>query len=68
LFLSQLATQETDSLGPQIVSVNSIRHLMSPTSGDWSPQEFPLTELEQIEKMEEEMNDPIKQSIYVSTN
>jgi len=41
---------------------------MSPTSGDWSPQEFPLTELEQIEKMEEEMNDPIKQSIYVSTN
>nr|XP_016939562.2 uncharacterized protein LOC108017113 [Drosophila suzukii] len=67
LVLRQLTTQETDSLGPQIVSVNSIRHLMSPTSGDWSPQEFPLTELEQIEKMEEEMNDPIKQSIYIRT-
>ncbi|XP_016953781.1 uncharacterized protein LOC108027077 [Drosophila biarmipes] len=67
LVLSQLTNRETDSLGPQIVSVNSIRHLMSPASGDWSPQEFPLTELEQVEKMEEEMNDPIKQSIYIKT-
>ncbi|XP_044252226.1 uncharacterized protein [Drosophila takahashii] len=65
--LRQLTTQQTGSLGPQIVSVNSLRHVMSPTSGGWSPQEFPLREVEQLETMEEDMNDPIKSTIYIQT-
>lgn len=38
--------------------------MMSPAEpGGWSPQLFRLKNLEQIEKMEEEMNDPIKSLI-----
>ncbi|XP_017083424.2 uncharacterized protein LOC108116195 [Drosophila eugracilis] len=65
--LRQLTTQSTDIFGPQIGSVNSIRQMMSPESEDWTPQAFPLTMLEQIETMEEEMNDPIKLSHYIQT-
>ncbi|XP_033166418.1 uncharacterized protein LOC117145025 isoform X2 [Drosophila mauritiana] len=59
---SQLTTaQPTDSPGPQILAISS----MIPEPGGWSPQLFPLKNLEQIETMEEEMNDPIKSSIYI---
>jgi len=61
---SQLTAQPTDSPGPQILSISSMRHMMSPAEpGGWSPQLFRLKNLEQIEKMEEEMNDPIKSLI-----
>ncbi|XP_039150518.1 uncharacterized protein LOC27208822 isoform X2 [Drosophila simulans] len=61
---SQLTTaQPTNSPGPQILAISS----MISAPGGWSPQLFPLKNLEQIETMEEEMNDPIKASIYIQT-
>ncbi|XP_017057166.1 uncharacterized protein LOC108098603 isoform X2 [Drosophila ficusphila] len=65
--LRQMITQPSDSFGPKIISINSIRQMMSPESEDWFPQSFPLVELQQIETIEEEMNDPIKSSLYIQT-
>ncbi|KAI8046886.1 hypothetical protein M5D96_003102 [Drosophila gunungcola] len=41
--------------------------MMSFKSEDWISQAFPLTELEQIETVDEEMNDPVKSSFYIQT-
>ncbi|XP_016991671.1 uncharacterized protein LOC108053496 isoform X1 [Drosophila rhopaloa] len=63
--LRQLTSEQTDSLGFPILSVNNIKKMMmGAQSEDWLPQAFPLTELEQMEAIEEEMNDPIKLSLY----
>ncbi|KAH8346875.1 hypothetical protein KR059_001529 [Drosophila kikkawai] len=57
--LRQLTAHPIDMLGPQDIKTDD--------SDLWTPQRFPLTELEQMEAVEEDMNDPVKASVYVET-
>ncbi|KAH8265427.1 hypothetical protein KR038_007410 [Drosophila bunnanda] len=57
--LRQLTAHPIDMLDPQDIKKGD--------TGLWKPQRFPLTELEQMEVVEEDMNDPVKASVYVET-